>query len=768
MTDELIAEGYSLDLFEGIPVPMTYAIADAKNPSARKQSFSKQTDLPDTANNNAFFTGAFTMTATDSGILFDPTAKVAVQLYKRGIKVLDGVIKLDKVTINNGVIRYTITVLSDSVDFFQLLSTINVNELDWSAYDHALTRANIKASWSATPGTGYYYGLIERGNARLGTLIWRTTDLYPYAYYREVLQKTLDFAGITWDSNYLDTDRVKNLVFGYGGGEIKTLAPFDIDQRKVEIDAGDFTDTYSTILQTSGITANNLSVIRQLNYSPQISFKNPFIDSVFTSTITQDDLSQFDNGEIEIQRSGNYQLNIGMVLDYVVNYGTLTFNAMSSAVIRVKKNGLILQEIKTSSIIYTTDTGIFTLDQNNIFNLSLVSGDTITFELRIQGLGLTAGVGVDVQPVTIQLTTNTPITIDLTCIDTTIGDGDTVQLGLYLPAMKCSEFLMGAINQSNLYMSDQTESGVVEIEPLTDFYSATNVFTDITKLIDHSKPIQIRPSANEYAKNISFKFKKATEQDALNYFEKWGEEYGDYSFTQSSYYAKGEQKTELPWATCVPYDIGGGVVVPRFVKVENNVLKVQAGAPRLMFRLGLVDGNIVLRNTDDSTSESLTQYGGLHHFDNPSDPTFDLNFKLVNEVYYTATIVTTVNSYSEYYSPFINEITSKAGQYVNASVYWNENDIKNRDFGKLLMIDGALFRLNVIKEFSADVQATTEIELIKVLQAKKARRVKITGLPISPNVGDAVISPIDSVGEDTGVITLPPNSVGSSSRILRG
>lgn len=766
MTDELISNGYNLDLFEGIPVPMTYAIADALNPSKRKQSFSKQTDLPDTANNNAFFTGAFTITSTESSVLFDATAKVEVQLYKRGIPVLKkGVLKLDKVTIINGVIRYTVTVLSESVDYFQLLSTVSINELDWSAYDHVLSRANIKASWTATPGTGYYYGLMERGNARLGTLIWRTTDLYPYAYFREILVKSLDFAGITLDSAFLDTDMVKNLVFGFGGGELKTIAPSDINQRKLEIDTGDFTDTYTTFLNISSFTANNLTVSRQLGYSPQVSFKNPFSDDVFTPVTTQDILSQFDNGEIDIQFSGNYQLNIGMVLDYVVNYGTMTFNGISSAILRVKKNGLIMQDITTSSSLFTTDTGTFTLNQNNIFNMSLTAGDTVSFELRIQGVVVTAGIGVEPQNVTIDLTTNSPITIDMNCIDVTVGDGDTVQLGLYLPAMTCSEFLLGAIKQFNLYADEPTDDATLPIEPLNDFYSATNVFTDITKLVDHSKPIQIRPSANEYAKNISYKFKKAPEYDAIKYLDKWGEEYGDYSLTQSSYYAKGEQKTELPWATCVPYNIGGGVIVPRFVKIDVNTLKPLDGPPRLMFRQGLVNGNIVLRNA--TVSESLTQYGGLHHFDNFTNPTFDLNFKLVNELYYTTNVITTKNSFSEYYSTFINEMISKAGQIINLSVYWNEIDIKNRDWGKLLMIDGALFRLNLIKEFSADVQTTTDIELVKVLKAKKSRRFNIPITAVAVTIDNTLGSPT-GVGTDVGVVSTPRDYPSLNSIVIRG
>jgi len=239
MTDELICGGISLDLSQAIPVPISFAIADIKNLSNRKQSFSKEVTLPDTMNNNNFFRGAFGYSATDSGINFDATVKVNVILKKRGIQVLEGIIKLNKVTKVKGFTQFTCQVFSDSIDLFQLLSVINVGELDWSEYDHVLSRTNIKNSWTAPIGSGYYYPLIERGNNRVGT-IWNTTDLYPYVYLRECLLKCFEYLGLTWDSDFLDTDMFKSILFGFGGGEIKTIPPVDVNNRKVEIDNGDF------------------------------------------------------------------------------------------------------------------------------------------------------------------------------------------------------------------------------------------------------------------------------------------------------------------------------------------------------------------------------------------------------------------------------------------------------------------------------------------------------------------------------------------------
>ena len=156
--NELIAQGFTLDLADNIAVPINYAIADIKDPTKRKRNFSKTIILPDTSNNRKFFGGAFSLHVTENAINFDATKKVEAVLKKNNVPIMtDAVIKLNKVTRKDKDLEFDITLFSESVDYFLLLSNILVNELDWSAYDHALTKANIEASWSATAGTGYYY-----------------------------------------------------------------------------------------------------------------------------------------------------------------------------------------------------------------------------------------------------------------------------------------------------------------------------------------------------------------------------------------------------------------------------------------------------------------------------------------------------------------------------------------------------------------------------------------------------------------------------------
>lgn len=758
MTDQLMTyEGYELDLFEAIPVPISFSISDIKDPTKRKQSFSKQVDLPDTMNNNAFFQGVFSMTSTDSVVNFDATAKAPIRLFKRGVQVLDGVMKLNEVSAINGVIRYNVTILSDNADIFQLLTQVRLNELDWSAYNHTLTRTNIKNSWTAAVGSGYYYPLIERGLGRPGNLIWRTIDFVPYVYLYECLEKCFEYIGLTWNSTFLESALFKNILLGFGGGDMKTISPSVLNQRLINLDNGDI------IVSTTYAGGLNGSFI-------QTSIINPFQDQWMSYVLTQDLLGQWFEGEITIAQSGQYNLTITGILDYVVNVGTMTFDRVRNAEIWIYKNGVILQVVKTGTGQWsTTATGTFNFNFNNSVNFNAQSGDLIQFRLVCQQV--IATYTGDPQPVSVDFTTDTDFTIDMTCLDTMISDGDTVDLSVFVPAMRCDEFLLSCIRQFNLYVGEIEDDNTVRVEPLIDYYLPTNQSTDITELVDHSKPIKTKPTANDYAKTLSWMFKPATDYENDKYFQKWAEQYGDYSFIQGSYYAKGEQKTELSWGTIAPYQIAPGILAPRFVKNDNGVLRPNAGPPRIMFRNGQKTGSIVLRDNDTTASETVNAYPSVHHFDDWEDPDMDLNFKLVNEVFYAATVVTTTNCYSEYYSQFITEMVSPAGALWMLSVKWDEYDIKGRDWRKLLMIDGALFRLNEIKEFSADVSPTTEVELVKVLRANKRSTVKVTTDRLPPGgvyIDAPIASPEDNSGVDVPLIESPADSNGKFTTVLIG
>jgi len=628
-----------------------------------------------------------------------------------------------------------------------------VSELDWSTYNHTLNRTNIKNSWTATAGSGYYYPLIDR-RPRLGATIWNTTDLVPYVYVRETLLKCFELVGLTWDSDFLDSSQFKNILFGYGGGEIKTIAPADVENRRIELTNGTFDAT--AIYSATELLGNG---IRLLIWLPIL---NAFSSSTSTFTEVTDNYSQHDNGTITVQRSGRYQMTIGLELDYTITTPSGTIDNYKGLKLNINKNGVVATVATDGNLVYTSMTGTIILDST--FELECQSGDVIDFTFDTGQLTLLDNTDTSA---TLTLTESSPITIDFVSIDTNATDGDTILLSRFLPSMKCSDFMLNCIRQFNLYISDPSESGVCKIEPLSDYYQQTSVFTDITDIVDNDKEIQIRPSANEFKKNILFQFKKQSHYDFEQYFNKWQVEYNNLNQVQGSYYAKGDYKVDLTWATIIPYEVSTGILVPRFIKIENNTVKMNQGDPIICFRNGSKTGSWTFKDTVGTGQEVLTTYPCIHHFNNWNTPTFDLSFQLTNELYYVANKITTNNCYSTYYFDFVNEMTNRAGQIVKLYVYWKALDVRNLDFSKFLMVNGALFRLNEVNEFAPESEDSTQIELIKVLKAKKKNRQNLTIPRIAPVSVGMASSPV-GVGIDTGVSSGGKDTVLIYSNLSKG
>jgi len=756
VTNELIADGRPLDLSGKVATPLNLSIADILQPDKRARSFSKKITLEGTQNNGAFFASVFSFTSSNNNIAFDSTVKVSAQLYKNGVRVIDGVLQLNEVVLSGSKYQFTVTLFTEVIDAFLLLKNTKVSELDWSAYTHTLTQANIVATFTTPIGSGYKYKLTERGNNRVGAGIWRTTDLLPYVYFAEVLDKLLTLAGIQYTSTFLNSTRFQSILFGYGGGEVPSVSAQDLDDRLVDIDAGDYNYTRHTI-----------PVQNQQNQYLAVFPSEDIDGSNFTYTTTQDTLGQFVDGELTVQVTGNYKLQMGMVLDYAYDVGALTYDYGRSPWIKLLKNGAEIASSQQWAPVASFDPRqSATVDYSTTFQLLLQSGDQLQFRVEPSYCGVSGFSN----PVRFEISTNTPITLDLTSIDTALTDGSTIEVGRFVPDVACSDFLLGAIRQFNLYISDPDENGVVSIEPLSTFYKPTTEFDDITKLIDYSKEFKLEPSANLYAKTTSFKFKEVKDYEALEYFDAWGERYGDYIHEQGSYYAAGDQKMDVPWGTIVPYDILNGVLVPRFISIDDTgTVKPYKGPARIMMDNGMKDGAWSLRNlTVPWNQTNRTQYPAVHHFDDYEAPTFDLNFKLVNELYYTTGAWVTTNCYSEYHYEFINEITARSGQIVKCYVRYNPLDIRNIDFSKLKMNNGKLFRLNKIIDFDDNIQGTTKVELIKVLDAKNSRRKELFVPPRDQSTGTGTTTSPSGAGEDVGLMTGGNNSPNENSNLMLG
>lgn len=784
MNGRLVVEGgIELDLSERVPVPLNFSVADAKAPEKRQYNYSAEVSLPGTARNLQYFNGAYSLTITTdeagTSYAFDPTKRVSFRYYKRSTETFKGVLQLIEVVVHpDKSIELVVTFNSELANLLLVLGDLKLSELGWSEYDHPLSRTNIKKSWDTEVlvngvyvsnfsggnplGFGYLYPLVNYGYPQDTPTTFRTYDLVPLVYAREVLLKSYAVAGMVPDSDWLDSNLIRSKVVGWGGGPRASISPTVAQTRKVDL-IGDYTqqevrqyDNYNGALQLATYHfIFGKSLIEATNYA----LTAPAVD----------DLNQYDDpsGAVSVAQTGSYNyavsgtLNLafdssGMVLDTSAGFGQLY----------MRRNGSVI-----ASSIATFSPSSPTITVNLSGSLSLNSGDVIeTWIVFNNTLKYQAATIDDAQSVTLDIDA-TGLTFTLTAINTSLTDGDTVEMSRFVPDMKAADFVLGLIRGYNLYQADPNEEAVSVLEPLEDYYLPTDQYEDISQIIDNSKKVLIRSASEVEGKTYKFEFQKDEDYDNKRYFDRFGIGYGNRNYDVENAFVTGDRVYTLPFAQSVPVDIlGTSLVIPRIISYDEGTgeIKPYKGKPRLYFYNGLKSGNWRLKNTIDNAFEDLTSFPCVHHFDDKDNPTFDFNWALPELLFYTTTEVTTDNLFSRYHERFIREITSRDSKFVTLYLKYTASDIKNINFRKARNWNGVRFRLNVVEDFDDDIADSVSVELIKILDAKNPRRFRFKRPSIS--FGGITSPIITNTGSqpDVGIISGGVSTTLANSPKLKG
>ena len=143
----------ALDINENVSVPITFSIADIKNPDKREGTYSKTISLPGTKTNNKIFSHIFKVSKLSVSGDFNPQLKANCEIYEDSILILKGSLRLADISyLENGEIVYNCVVFGEMSDLFFSISNKKLTDLDLSAYNHNWSRTNIINSWIATKG----------------------------------------------------------------------------------------------------------------------------------------------------------------------------------------------------------------------------------------------------------------------------------------------------------------------------------------------------------------------------------------------------------------------------------------------------------------------------------------------------------------------------------------------------------------------------------------------------------------------------------------
>lgn len=781
---KLIASGVELEVSEEIPFPISYSVADIKDPANRKRSGSKTVVLPGCQKNNLFFSSTYQLSLADfeansvSGFNFDPTQRVEVQAYKNGTKVFDGLLQLIEVKFSKGVPSYSVTLFSNFVDVFQQLGDRTISELGWSEYDHELSISNIVNSWDTSvikngapvsnftagvpDGFGYVYNYSYYGYSA-NPLDCLTNSIFPHVYYKELIEKCLAVSGFSVGGNFISSKRLRRMVLGFEGGPKKTIGAAELANRRCEYGisgnySGDYYKTGQTFVNNDPFFGSGYRYF--YSYNDRQVIRNDWA----TLTLVADNFSQFDTstGELTILKSGKYNFNFSSEFDIQANLtgtGTRLTNNYSFLV-RLYKNGAVIATIYNGLVPFSPSPTTLTIDET--ISVDVASGDRLSIEYIFS---MTNATVFSTEPpasapyFTFDLNNVVSASFALTSIQAPLVDGDTVSVAAFLPEMKASEFLKGVITQFNLYIDDPDPDGVVRIEPLEDYYSNTDEFEDWTQLLDESKEVKILPAYSIKGKTYSFKYAEEEDFYHKQHHEKHGFRYGDMNYNVPSTYQKGTVEFKLPFSIGIPVQIPGkNIFIPYIINVDpaTGAVSPYKGKARVYYYQGIRSSDSwALRNSADLvTVQTLTYYPAFGHIDNYDAATFDICFGPVAELYYPATSYTPNNIFTEYIEKFVRESTGKDSKILKAYFKLNESSVSPEKFRILKMIKGVLFRLNEIENFDPNNNSTTTMaELIRVVSADKRRQVTFTP---SGLIGAKPLQTggNDTNGGDSGVILI--------------
>ena len=761
-----------VELDKTIPFPLTFQISDIRDLSARKGSSSKTITLPGTRINSNVMSTVYALTTADSvssSVIanFDPSIKAKARYYQDGILQFEGIIQLKECIKKNSVWRFNMVMFAEQIDIMSLLKNYKLNELGWSEYNHNLTGLNQTNSWggiiqkngvnynnySGTDwlGEGYYYGLIDYGMDRLAPSTFETDNIPLQIFVKSIVDKMFEKIGVTYDSEFFDSQLFKKLLMAYEGGILPNIDAATAALQSIETDQINFASGYlvsELLIGTSfspGIFSFTGSIINNLDYSSD-------------SGTNVDPSSQIQTNEpmmFVAQQEGNYTLNYSGTHDVNADFifvgsasndGDVFCKFQSKCKLYI--NNLFVSEnvIWYNEVSSTSLTNSFGATFDTSFDMNLSVSDTVSVVIEFTKYGATVTDSTATySQMSWDVTANT-CALDIDYSTQVIQPGNNLNIKSFLPDMDCFTFFKGLVTMFNLYVKPDADNPKnLSINPLGSFYNGSNNALNWTDLLDESKEIKVTPTVNFASKEYQFGF--ADDKDYWNsrYTDDVTKQYGAKSVKSGSQFATTVTKMILPFSNKLLGEIPEtNLVVPRNFQVktdEDGVSEItqKKGKPFIV-QIKNGDAGVTMQTGDWVHIDELDvatvryHYPYVGHLDDIDTPTFDLQFDVPSYVFYDipAGVTYTTNNLWLYHEKFIKELIDKNGKMLSCSLRLNANHINSLNFGDLINIDGVVYRLQKIAEYNSNDDNSSKSELIRIIEGEGIQTYTIPELPVDP------------------------------------
>jgi hypothetical protein len=651
---------------------ITLQISDIQEPENGNGSFSKVIDIPGTNDVDIFFEDAYSVNV--NLLTFNPNLKVSASYYKEENRLFNGFLQLLSVDVDeqHGRHVYKCNIIGEVMTLFTKIKDKQLEELSpyFSSTNHALSAAVIYGSWThPNPAIQYFvYPLFDRGQA--GT-IYNGIGVDKYAgngcyFLWRYIDAIFQAAGMTFTSTFMNSTFFKKLVLTTN--KVPQLDPAIVANNKFLANPA-ATQTLNKALTNitpfftlpfSSDTVNYASVV----YNAGSVFSNPN----YTPAVTKEynvkgdfllDIILLDAGANNV--SANYTIISGTVTLTIASVGNFSRN-LSELTFGNGGNNAFSVSVENKTLL-ASSTILVGINLNQIQVFKNTGADAVTMRFNI-----TAGAFSS------EFSANTPF----------IGQ-QINHLDLIPEDYTQDELLSDVKRMFNLQFSpDKNNPNNLIIEPYNTFYGA--VPKDWTYKHDKKYPTEIVMTSDLDASRYKWRYQPDSDFFNANYESTFKKQYGEERKQIENDFIKNEKVIEtkkLTSTALVGNQYSGGMVISTWREQDEFTIKEFKGKPRILYWAGMIAASNNAKPVKfafDGNFYSSYPYAG--HLDNPFNPTIDLNFGLVDYVYYTKPNqnLTDNNLYNQYYSRMMRQLVDKNSKIVKCRMNLSEEDISTFDF----------------------------------------------------------------------------------------
>ena len=710
-----VGETCLLQLSAYDPIKMNLSVAE-QNPFVPSSYYSQTFRIPGQGQNVQFFEDVYSV----NGNSFDATKAAEAWILSDGFLFTIGNLTLKSVVRNEqySKIEYEVLFMGDTSTFASDVGDAYMNEIDTSELNHALTYANVTASWGATAGgtAGFkngdvLYPLIEwgynynsansptqvtlsngfpkgsTGPAPAGSFTAGTTggldlkQMKPATRVKWLWDKIFEESGYTYTSEFIQSDLFDRLYF--------------------------ISDNIARSEQF--LNVGNCQIAGR-------DFRIPLGDTqrIFFTNIISDRDRTFDTilSEWTAPVTGTYTVRVSLTAKVIPSGGP-------SAAIRIDSvtNG----NPSFGSVTTFASLNSTRLDYNSTITGFFSKGDTLSYQAT-------------------NLSYGNSNTLFYNVLFEVIDGPDDVIVSSFYPgegSMKKIDFIKGITKMFNLvFEPDRDSAKSFRITPWVDWIQLGSE-KDWTEYLDGSTDFQQIPVFQDQQRNLVFTGTDDTDIQNFTFQDEYKRSFMFRQYDSGINIIKGTQETKVPFAGTPLQSLPSKTTTKYPNWVFPTVAKLQSGQsdqpgggrlqpiqvkPRILFYNGLQANEIpwYLFPTVGGTTGAIAQnsYPLVSTFETwpPTKFTQELTYQSKPQLWSPDAdyVQTTANDlYTVYWEDFVEWLYDPYNRKVIATLKLNPLEVQSLKFNDKIWVKDAWYMITKISDYPVGEIAKVKVEMIK-------------------------------------------------------